>query len=84
VPIILAAGNSRARHTGAWRFVRPVIDRAACTRCRICLLRCPDGALTLDAGGYPVIDYDNCKGCMICARECPIRCIHEEKEVRAW
>lgn len=84
VPVIYAPGNSTARHTGSWRLFRPVIDFNACTRCRICQLRCPDAAITLDAGGYPVIDYDNCKGCMICARECPLRCILEEKEVRAW
>lgn len=84
VPVIYAPGNSAARHTGSWRIFRPVIDRDACTRCGICLVRCPDAAITLDAQSYPVIDYDNCKGCMICYQECPIQCIHEQKEVRAW
>lgn len=84
VPVILAAGNSTARHTGAWRLVRPVIDRDACTRCGFCFALCPDGVLARDANGYPVIDDGNCKGCLICANECPLRCIHVEKEVRAW
>jgi pyruvate ferredoxin oxidoreductase gamma subunit len=84
VPMIFAPGNSPRRHTGSWRLFRPAIDRAACTRCLLCLIRCPDAAITLDPQGYPVIDYDNCKGCMICAEECPVRCIGEQQEVRAW
>ncbi len=84
VPIIYDVGNSPARQTGAWRVVRPVIDLNACTRCMICLARCPDGVIGLDEKGYPKIDYDHCKGCMICAQECPLHCIREEKEVRAW
>jgi len=82
VPIIYNVGNATARQTGAWRIVRPVIDLSACTRCMICLARCPDGVIALDDRGSPKIDYDHCKGCMICAQECPLRCIHEEKEVR--
>jgi pyruvate ferredoxin oxidoreductase gamma subunit len=84
VPIILAPGNSAQRHTGAWRIFRPSIDLAACTRCSLCVWRCPDGAVGINDQGYPVIDYETCKGCMICAEECPVKCIHEEKEVRAW
>ena len=82
--IVTAPGNSVARHTGSWRFFRPVIQLDDCTRCLVCLVRCPDAAITLDKNGYPVIDYDNCKGCMICYEECPPKCIREEKEVRAW
>lgn len=82
--IVYAPGNSAARHTGSWRIFRPVINLDDCTRCLICLVRCPDSAITLDQNGYPVIDYDNCKGCMICYEECPPKCIREEKEVRAW
>jgi pyruvate ferredoxin oxidoreductase gamma subunit len=84
VPILTAVGNAAARHTGAWRLVRPVIDRDRCTRCGLCAVLCPDGAITLDAGQFPAIDYANCKGCLICAEACPLRCIHEEKEVASW
>lgn len=84
LPIVSSPGNSAARHTGSWRVVRPIIDLDACTRCGICFALCPDGAIALDANAYPVIDYDNCKGCMICHQACPIRCIQEQKEVRAW
>jgi len=84
VPLILATGNSPLRHTGAWRTVRPVIDRDACTRCGICFIRCPDAAIVPDADGFPMIDYENCKGCMFCCEECPVKCIHEQNEVKAW
>jgi pyruvate ferredoxin oxidoreductase gamma subunit len=82
--VITAPGNSAVRHTGSWRLFRPTIDHDICTRCGICFVRCPDSAISLDAEGYPVIDHDNCKGCMICREECPLKCIHEEREVRAW
>lgn len=84
-PSILAAGNAEQRQTGAWRFERPEIDYDRCTRCGICFVRCPDGAILLDGEGYPVIDYDHCKGCMICWDQCPIAgAITKSKEVRAW
>lgn len=84
VPLIFAVGNTAPRHTGSWRTFRPVIDRSRCTRCGICFIHCPDGALRADAEGYPVIDADNCKGCLICCEECPVGCIHEEKEAPSW
>lgn len=84
VPILCKTGNAAARHTGAWRTFRPVIDRAICSRCGICALVCPDGAIATDADGYPVIDYDNCKGCLLCHQECPLSCIPERKEGAPW
>jgi len=84
VAVITAPGNSLARNTGSWRLFRPTIDRDVCTRCGLCLVRCPDAAISIDAQGYPVIDYEHCKGCMICREECPLGCIHTEREVRAW
>lgn len=81
-PSIYAHGNTQMRHTGTWRFKRPEIDLTRCTKCGICVLRCPDGAMALDADGYPVIDYEQCKGCLICTHECPLHLIATEKEVR--
>ena len=83
-PTIFDPGNAALRHTGTWRVERPIIDLDHCTRCGLCLLRCPDGAVSLDEKGYPVIDYDHCKGCMICREICPLHAVEVEKETRAW
>jgi pyruvate ferredoxin oxidoreductase gamma subunit len=83
-PSVLHMGNAVARHTGSWRVERPVIDTDVCTRCGLCFVRCPDGAIALDDEGFPVIDYDHCKGCMICHQICPLHAIESEKETRAW
>jgi pyruvate ferredoxin oxidoreductase gamma subunit len=83
-PSILAAANADRRLTGSWRVERPEIDRAHCTRCGLCFVRCPDGTISLDAEGYPVVDYDHCKGCMICWQQCPVGAIERHREVRAW
>ena len=81
---IFAAGNAAQRVTGTWRVERPELDYDTCTRCGLCLLACPDGAISLDQDGRPVIDYGHCKGCMICAQMCPLHGIGTTKEVRAW
>ena len=83
-PSVLDVGNARRRQTGSWRFERPVIDTDICTRCGLCFVRCPDGAIALDEEGYPVIDYDHCKGCMICRQICPVQGVLTEKETHAW
>ena len=83
-PSILNTGNADQRHTGSWRFERPVIDTDQCSRCGLCFIQCPDGAIALDKDGYPVIDYDHCKGCMLCQTLCPVHAITTQKEVRTW
>lgn len=81
---IVAPGNAAQCNTGKWRVERPEIDHDVCTRCGLCVLGCPDGAIALDKEGFPVIDYDHCKGCMICAQLCPLHGIGRTKEVRSW
>jgi pyruvate ferredoxin oxidoreductase gamma subunit len=83
-PSILAPGNAEVRQTGSWRVERPEIDYEHCTRCGLCFVHCPDGAISLDEQGYPVIDYDHCKGCLICLEQCPRHSITSKKEVRSW
>jgi len=83
-PSILAPGNAEARQTGSWRVERPEINYEHCTRCGLCFVGCPDGAIALDEQGYPVIDYDHCKGCLICLEQCPRHSIVSKKEVRSW
>lgn len=81
---ILAPGNAQQRNTGTWRVERPEIDYDVCTRCGLCQLGCPDGAIAIAKNGFPIIDYDHCKGCMICAQLCPLHGIAHRKEVRSW
>jgi pyruvate ferredoxin oxidoreductase gamma subunit len=83
-PSILDAGNAAQHQTGNWRVERPVIDRARCSRCGLCFVQCPDGAISLDEEGYPLIDYDHCKGCMICRSVCPLHIVERERETTAW
>lgn len=83
-PSVLHAGNAVDRHTGSWRLERPAINTSICTRCGLCQVVCPDGAISRDEHGYPVIDYDHCKGCMICRQVCPLDAVRGEQETRAW
>jgi pyruvate ferredoxin oxidoreductase gamma subunit len=83
-PSVLHPGSSELKPTGDWRVERPVIDRDMCTRCGLCFVQCPDGAIALDAEGYPIVDYDHCKGCMICRQVCPVEAIARQPETRAW
>ncbi|MBX3023748.1 2-oxoacid:acceptor oxidoreductase family protein [bacterium] len=79
-PAITAGPTSQRRDTAGWRVVRPVIDRARCTRCLLCFALCPEGAIRLDGERYPAVDYQHCKGCAICVAECPPRAIAEVPE----
>ncbi|NOT53711.1 MAG: 4Fe-4S binding protein [Deltaproteobacteria bacterium] len=81
-PSIYALANSSERHTGNWRQFRPVLHQALCTKCWICFVRCPEGAITLDANEYPVVNYDECKGCLLCVHDCPTHAFTTEKESR--
>ncbi|MGE0756904.1 MAG: 2-oxoacid:acceptor oxidoreductase family protein [Pirellulaceae bacterium] len=84
-PSILRVGNAAGRHTGSWRTERPEVNYERCTRCGICVLRCPDAAIALNAERYPVIDYDHCKGCLICSHDCPVEgAMAVRQEVPAW
>lgn len=81
-PSVTAPANTPLRKTGTWRVFRPVIDLDRCTRCWVCFVRCPDGAIALDDDDTPSIDYTVCKGCLVCATECPTHGIARVREVR--
>lgn len=80
-PVIRAAGTSAARTMGGWRVERPVIDAGGCTRCALCFLLCPEGAIRRDADGWPAVDYAHCKGCLVCVHECPPHAIAAVREM---
>jgi len=70
-PAVFTPATSEMVKTGLWRNMRPIIDQALCSRCRLCGVYCPDGCISIDMAGYPHIDYDHCKGCLICIAQCP-------------
>jgi len=79
-PAVSAAGSSALRTTAGWRVWRPVIDLARCTRCFLCFVLCPEGAIRLDADDWPAVDYAHCKGCLVCVEECPPDAIAQVRE----
>lgn len=65
--------------TASWRIFCPVMDKARCVECGLCLAYCPVGAIIRDGKKYK-ITYDYCKGCGICAAECPRGAIEMKPE----
>lgn len=62
--------------TGDWRTFKPVLDKEKCTKCLICYIYCPDGAIIWKPETEEIeFNYNYCKGCGICANECPIKAI---------
>lgn len=83
-PAIRTTMNTPLRKTGNWRVFKPVWNYDMCTKCMMCVARCPDGCIAVNKEGFPCTDYDNCKGCMICVEECPSKAIERVREVHAW
>ena len=84
------AGHLVSKNAG-WRSMRPVLDEAACTRCLLCYMQCPDGTIYKVAdenarGGIRLaVDCDFCKGCGVCAKACrcgAISMVPEHEEAR--
>ena len=69
----LTAGSEAPAGTSQPR-VTVLTDR--CAGCQECVIRCPSGALTLDAGRWVVVADDTlCVGCRQCERTCPFSAI---------
>ena len=69
--------------TGEWAVNQPLIDYHKCTKCNICIMVCPEGAIKIDPDDeqqYPVIDYQVCKGCYVCRHECAPAAMYEDKK----
>src|SRR5215470_12336377 len=63
-----------ASASAAWRRVRGLPDR--CAGCQECVIRCPAGALTMDAARWVAVADDAlCVGCRQCERTCPFSAI---------
>ena len=62
---------------GAQPHVTVLTDR--CAGCQECVIRCPAGALTMDAGRWVAVADDAlCVGCRQCERTCPFSAITVE------
>jgi Pyruvate/2-oxoacid:ferredoxin oxidoreductase delta subunit len=64
-PVILTLEEARAE-------AQRCLSLSSCRGCELCVLVCPDLAITLDdVTGRPVVDLSYCKGCELCAQYCP-------------
>jgi len=85
----LPAERSRLDFAEANHGLRPDDARAeagrcihcgTCDGCEVCLIFCPDVAISRrDDGGFDIA-YDHCKGCGVCAAECPRGAIQMTRE----
>lgn len=68
-------------NTGDWAVNQPEIDYHQCNKCGVCVLVCPEGAITLDEDDKktPIIDYNVCKGCYLCRHECGRHAMETDK-----
>lgn len=62
---------------------RRCFNCAVCNQCELCVIFCPDVAITRQPDGKRFdIDLDYCKGCGVCALECPRGAIVMTREGR--
>ncbi len=77
---ISVPGFGAGGKTGEWRLKRPVINQAACIKCLICWIDCPEATIIRNSDDSVEVNYDYCKGCGICAAECPVKAIEMKEE----
>ena len=46
------------------------INNELCTKCGICAIDCPAGAISKKDGEFPVLDASKCIGCGACKNAC--------------
>ncbi len=66
-----AEANHGLSYDAAMAEAQRCFNCAVCNGCEVCLVFCPDVAISRGEDGRLVIDYAHCKGCGICAAECP-------------
>ena len=72
--------NRGLRVTDAMDEARRCFNCGVCNECDLCLLLCPDMAISRRPEGRFDIDMQYCKGCGICAVECPRGAIEMTRE----
>jgi len=69
---------SRDQKTGAM-----IIDYNVCIGCRMCLMACPFGGMSIDIEQKKIIKCDLCEGNPVCAKFCPTQAIEYVQATRA-
>ncbi len=75
----ICTGKIADTRTGAWRSQRPVVDKALCVNCGMCMMYCPTGVIS-EQNECAEIDYTYCKGCGVCVTVCPKKALAMRKE----
>lgn len=61
---------------------KPIIDEAACKRCKLCKLTCPVAAIEIGKENCS-IDYKKCVKCLCCQEVCPYKAIGIKRSLLA-
>ena len=64
---------------GLIRF-KPYIDMNVCTRCNLCKITCPVGAIEIERDSCK-IDYKKCVRCLCCHEVCPYKAISIKRNI---
>ena len=78
--VVLKPGSTATRDVSNWRFFKPVFNKKLCTKCGVCWMYCPEGAIDDELK----VNYQYCKGCGICAKGCifnAIRMVREDEDI---
>lgn len=67
--------------TGNWRYLRPVVDKEQCTKCRTCWMFCPDACVNYSKEEGVDFNLRFCKGCGLCSNVCPVGAISRVPEL---
>ncbi|MGQ9760091.1 MAG: 4Fe-4S binding protein [Candidatus Methanomethylicaceae archaeon] len=78
--MISEPGSSVEFDVSQWRTFRPVLDKKKCTRCGLCWIYCPEGAIKINDDGSYEVNLSYCKGCGICHRICAVKAMSMVKE----